>query len=74
MKRRLIYEDPTTGRKFYLSEITLVFLFLIVGVTIVGSAYCVGWGAGFAALGLPATLIARKYLGLPANFTDDGST
>lgn len=74
MKKRLIYEDPTTGRKLYLSEVTLVFLVLIVGATIVGAAYCIGWGAGFAALGLPATLIARKYLGIPVGLTDNDST
>jgi len=64
MKRKLIYHDPKSGQKIYLSEFTLIVLALIVGGTVVGCAYCIGWGAGFVAMAAPATLLLRKHLGI----------
>ena len=63
MKRKFTY-DPRTGR-WCLTESTLIILAVIAGLVIVGVAYCIGWGAGFAVLGLSVTAAVKKYWGLP---------
>ena len=46
MKKRLLYHDPLTGKKIYLSEKTLITLTIIIGCCFVATAYWASWVIG----------------------------